>query len=509
MVGQDRPVATFRAMSGFHEKKGTVMHPFSIPAITFASAIVLLPTPAQAAWETVGGYVVVPNRVMPEACNRPHNENAALKRSENRALRLPSGFKGRIEVFGHGIDLSPSASLQGGGSVTFYAKKSGVTNNARGCGTIGSVVLDVSIPDGATGSRTIVIGSERIAVQLVRPAMGALLWASQTSAGGSRPPSSPPVSAPPGTPPPPPPPVYENPSNCTPPSCNPGGGMMAALSGASGSTGVSVNMGPVRLPAGMGSCLNDIGGQFLLNGPTLMLTLPRSRFTAEVRNCLALPLYLQARVNAAAVDIDHPGTSFERELDRAESYPAPTFARHSGISGPDMVATNRDFFRIGLLAAFLSEFAGERRFVFRPTSGAINELVLIVRTDPANGVGFISPIVSGPRLSSTLTVAFELQNAPAPAATIEWRLRALSGMTPAQCFRSEFGSLVLSTKIGQLPLTATEAAGCGTARFALDIGVQVPSVGGGAFSAPYGRTIEFVPGVSQATVNLRLQPKLR
>ncbi|MCR5871217.1 MULTISPECIES: hypothetical protein [unclassified Sphingomonas] len=360
------------------------MTPIKLALCLGAAGIATLSSaPAKAEWESIKRYEHLGSQFQnPDRCRQTHDREAALRRSQGTVLRLPAGFQDRIEVFGHLIDMSPSAGIEGGsGSVQLYHKYSGFANNGRGCGAIGSVILTVNLPRDATGRRTFVVGSERITVDIVRPTLSALNWSSRTNTG--RPTVSTPAPAPTSGPTPTPLPG-RNPvtivsGNCPPGSgCGSGTGSGVIVTGPSGSTAITPG-GGVNLPDAMGSCIRQIGGDINFASRSMTVTLPRNRSGAGVRECLLRPLYIEADVTSAALHIDHDGSIGERDRKRAASYVPPTYGTYALLGGPTVLPIDRDFFRLTLLPAMVDSFRGERSYTISPLTSGGNPLTLIVR----------------------------------------------------------------------------------------------------------------------------------
>ena len=145
---------------------------FSVLAM--AVGALSLAAPAHAAWESIG------------AC--PTSGFVKLKASERQALRIAAGFEGEIEVFGHLLDTVRDVNLTGitGREISVVRGDSGFVNGGAGvvgrtgpnfC-ALGSLVVKVKIPAAAArGTRgTLVIGGERISVEVVSPTFSSA-WA--------------------------------------------------------------------------------------------------------------------------------------------------------------------------------------------------------------------------------------------------------------------------------------------------------------------------------------------
>ncbi|MCW3835077.1 hypothetical protein ACFQ1E_01535 [Sphingomonas canadensis] len=458
-------------------------------------AMLAMPTAAQARWESISAFPRDPNR----NCDEPHERGAVLLASANRPLAIQPGFVGEIEIYGQGIDLSPSASMQRQGSARKIRTTLGAVNAARWCGSIGSIVVRIDVPFSATGTDTLIVGSERIPV-VYRPAFAVTQqWASQTFAGRSTVPNAPPPRPVPAPPPPPPPPATitnDRSGGCVLNGPCPGGGTGGFIvTGPSGSTS-SIN-GAATLPAGIGSCIEDIGGAIDLNGTTLTITLPRQRGNAAARTCLLRPVHINIGLFQPAVDLFVRQMSSVQFRSMANAYVPPRYPGISRLSGPAMDAEDRNFFSVSIPQTYLDSFVGERRITIRDSAGTLNGITLVLRTDPRNGIAMIAPIPAT-RTSTEIPVAFDLGEIAPAAVPVIWTLRALDGGSVTACFRAGTGRLNATGLTNRFTLPATDAEGCAARRFELRIAVERQAGAGGLFDAPYGQSIEFAGGTVTA-----------
>jgi len=72
-----------------------------------------------------------------------------LLASQGRPLRVATGARATLEIFGHGIDLARGVTLENapaGVTATFQGGTGGAANAGRRCGAIGSVKLLLDAP---------------------------------------------------------------------------------------------------------------------------------------------------------------------------------------------------------------------------------------------------------------------------------------------------------------------------------------------------------------------------
>lgn len=449
--------------------------------------------PAFAQWETVHGHALETG----ERCPSQHQVSPQLRRSDNRPLNVPAGFKGEIEIYGHGVDLIRDVEVPGERWAKFARGVGGAENATRGCGSIGSLVvaLDVAYTE-AAATRTLRFGDQTMQIRIVKPSITGTIWSDQTFDGRSTLPSNSPPR-PPATPvstagPP------RSRNNGT--GCGQGGGTgcsggssMRAVGGGGSATPFD---SPPRLEDGIGSCLEELGGgaQLSPDDRTLTLTLPSARSEQWDIPCLTRPIFFNLKMNEPSDDVDGFRDSiqgqFRQNPGKAVDPPRYTGAP-SGFTGPTALADpDRDYQSLRMTAAFARTFVGEQTITLRPPAGsAASTLTLVLRTDPANGIRDVEGVpFTGNRFSSDIEVRFDLLTGHAIDDAV-WRVRGVAGSNPGACFASTSGTVSsFSSGIGKFKLRSTEAQGCANARFAVDI---APESGGHFNSQLLSRTVEF------------------
>ncbi|NHK27040.1 hypothetical protein FF098_003865 [Parvularcula flava] len=144
------------------------MRPFRKPAALLAAlsglaAVTMAFSPAHASWEKIG--------IAEDAACASPLAGGNFFSSKSRPLRIRPGTTKNIEVYGHGLDLSRTASMSGitGGSASAFGGRGGAENAARGCGGIGSMRLQIRVAENADpGDKgTLIVGDQRIPVEIV------------------------------------------------------------------------------------------------------------------------------------------------------------------------------------------------------------------------------------------------------------------------------------------------------------------------------------------------------
>lgn len=269
------------------------------------SAIALgLPTPALANWESIS---LIPQNA-PDRCTGDQSSGVLLIRaSENRPLRMAAGSKIAVEVFGHGIDLPRTFSMDGA-SVSWQGSNGGPANVARRCGAIGSVKLFISLPNptastAQAGDRAteLVIGDTRIPVTIILPTnYNRFAWhsASGRSDGAALAPrtagSAPngPVAIPAGQSPAPPQITFQSGPSCQETQTCGGGGTTGFIAGGPrGSTGAASR--DTFKQRSLDQCIRGRGGDARIVGNRLEIMLPDDR-GGDVRDCLTRPSFADA-----------------------------------------------------------------------------------------------------------------------------------------------------------------------------------------------------------------------
>lgn len=450
-------------------------------------------TPALARWETANGAAIPPG----VQCGAPHTSNPDLRASDGRPFEVPAGFSNEIEIYGQGIDLSPSIAASGlpGLTATISRKVSGADNAVRGCGAIGSVVVRIvtqpSVP-AVTGS--LAIGTETFPLRIINASISGDTWsdatmrrasssaATSTGAGGSTP-ASPLISTSGGV-------------GCGPNICPPGGGGAQSFGGIAGTTALSRTP---DYPSGIGECIDDFGGSAELSGPnsvtrsTLTLVLPRARGAAELA-CLVRPAIFEVFGTAEHGDVGgfHGGADYRYPGFNRSVLPPRYTGTTSGLVGPaPLPVPDAQVQTIAMTRDTAATFVGERTITLSSPVPRTGRLVLVLRSDPGNGIRTIQGVpFSGARVSSRIDVRFDFLAAlRAGGEAIAWCVQPISLGAPGNCFTAASGTATVTAPVGTLALTATENAGCVGARFALSIAPQAQGVP--VFTAPYAQTVLF------------------
>ncbi|ESQ93338.1 hypothetical protein ABAC460_01135 [Asticcacaulis sp. AC460] len=104
-------------------------------------------------------------------CSAPHEKQThIIWKAGQGTIRLLGKGTERLEMYGHGIDLSPSVSIPDipGASATKIESRNGAVNGARGCGNIGSIVFDVTMGSVSSARNgTLKIGSETFPIRAI------------------------------------------------------------------------------------------------------------------------------------------------------------------------------------------------------------------------------------------------------------------------------------------------------------------------------------------------------
>ncbi len=421
----------------------------------------LFATPASAAWESV-------NRT--GACSGGgHNQSAVMRAIDRRSLLLPAGFRGEMEVYGQGLDLVPDVGVSGIANAT--ARRTGGTgglaNLARGCGSIGSIIVNLILPN-TLGSvaGTLNIGGERITVTVVPQLVRNARWSLGHLAS--------------------PPPPVRPPSSGTSPCDLPGNTSNCFVSPGPGGNGSD------GWPTTVNQCVGDLdGGSATIDsaGTTMTIALPPHRGAAgdlapgNNRICLNRPIV--ATFESAPPNVD----SF------APTPGDPGFdVRSFGavIAGGDGLNTVLPVPAIPGRAAqttftptFLDTFTGSRTFTVSlgPASGAQN-LTLKINTTPSNGVlSVTAPAFPKGRTSSTMTFRVQLRNLVVRTTTtvpgigvvisetqpVVWRIVSNGPVSAQTCFAATLATAnaAAGTTLLDVPVTAIEAPACNNQRFTL------------------------------------------
>ena len=423
--------------------------------------------------------VSTPRRPESNCTKAQENDTAALWRPANGRLVIGGEGTGTLEVYGHGIDLSPDAQLTGisGGSARRIEGRGGAVNSAHGCGNIGSIVVEISLPAVRSANNgTLRIGSETIPFTATPRAALNARWDDANEANGR---AAPPPTTSTAPPPPSPPTIVNSGNNCSGPGC-PAPGPSVKMTGPGGST---VNQPDTRT---LSRCADDDGlkGEVSNFGRDLTLILPLNR-TGAIEECYRRHLLVtfQTRGINDAMTLNGP---------------SPTL----GMTAP---ATLRASFRqqenlrerAGLVTIdddVLKTFVGRRSFDIDLTPGdSTSRLKLTLKSEPAYGPKAIAAPVTLPnvgRLSSDIGLKVTAHQAAGADETYAWRLTPMDG-APGNCFAQTSGTATAPTGATtfDLPLRATEAANCTGKSFRAT--VATASVANPA-GTPFEQSVTFV-----------------
>ncbi|WP_295524934.1 hypothetical protein [Novosphingobium sp. Chol11] len=415
--------------------------------------------------------------VLPDMCR-----TAFLNASDNRPLVAAAGSLSIIEVFGHGIDLGsalPVIEGVSGEEISFVKRYNGAQNaTQRGCGPIGSIKMDVKLPDTLTTDvdAALRIGTGvRVPMRIVtRQRLTAADWSSINLRRESR---AEQAGSPLPTPPPPPPPPSTNctaVTNCT----------SVVYLGPSGSTGVS--SGPT-FERPVLSCIADLAGSAArISGADLFLTLPDLRASAAARGCFERNLPIRVSRNyAASVGTVHLTARFgEGIIVELPNVAGGTLRAFSSTPRTLTVPEDRAV-NIVLGSALGRAIVGQVRMpiiVRNPSGGQTRTLNLIVQSATGFGVERLelNPLtkpavrfntdLTGSRaigaLTGTVTNRAAVRFHLFPTESLgdyHWVLEPLGQGNPARCFTQTTGTFrptAVSERIVDVSLLRTGAAGC-------------------------------------------------
>lgn len=353
---------------------------FAVPLL-LAGALAL-PSPALAAWETIN--VLIPNT--PDRCSGNHAiGRQVLRSSDRRALRVITGARATLEIFGHGIDLNRASDIGieggfGGISAQYQGGTGGAANAARRCGTIGSIKLLLDVPPLEAGMRseaersfTLRIGSDRIPVTVRLPVDFRMRWDAYSHRSGSEPLS--PDRQAPAAPPPPPPPQLAQPGTPS-PECLTGQTTCMIVTGPPG--GGSPLSSDAFKQRSLAQCIIGKGGDARLEGNRLEILLPDGRASAAA--CFERYSFTDtSQWLVGAVDIG-PG--------RNDWQPGIRYA----ITGGNEVNVSHapedpETGRVGLSRNFALRFVGVRDFQVQGTNFAGRTLSLDLRIQSVTPYG--------------------------------------------------------------------------------------------------------------------------
>lgn len=468
-------------------------NPYKNLARVIAPMLALWSTPAFAQWETAHGYALKTG----EKCPTPHDRDPQLRRSDGGTFDIPAGFRGDIEIYGHGVDLIRTVSIPGG-FASFDRGVGGAENAARGCGAIGSIVIqfDVAYTTSA-GTGTLTFGNQTMRVRIVKPAILRTVWSPQSLRGGSTVGGG--AQGPVGAPPPPPPPPSVDTSGAN--GCGTNGqgcgGSTSVVAGGGGGNRLGSPDDPPRLADAVGGCIDELGGSAVIQGTTLTLTLPNSRNERIDIPCLTRPVFFNVEMGEVSDDVGgfRAGATNQWFVDRGRAVDPPRYSGSlNGFTGPSVVDdANRDYQALRMTAETARTFVGERRVLLSPASGfgGASPITLVLRTDPGYGINAIQVPAGSTRTGNTLEIKYDFLPFGNGSTNVFWRLRALSGAAPATCFAAVSGSNSgAGSGVGRVVLTARDVAACDNARFAIDIAPARNNAG--LFSAPFSKSAAFV-----------------
>lgn len=459
------------------------------------------PATAHAAWETAHGVAITEEGNCTGTPHNAPNQPDMIRNGDGARLRIPLGFRGAIEVYGHGIDFASRVRTVNGRQVTRERGVGGPTNLSRGCGSIGSIVVGFAISAGdRSGDDTLLIDDERIPITFFRPSITYTKWSDFSKRGQSLHPGSggggggapvntagPVVST-------------NNGQGCGPTSCNTSGGGGRVVIGRGAPSGGSTGERNPDAPSAIGKCIADVGGRLELGSSSSTITLPRSRGTADAQTCLRRPMIIESVLDDDTGDVYGPRTSgFIRPVSAPRHFMiVPDYAATpAGLTEPQPLSPeDQDFQKVAMTEDTIANFVGEVTYRIAPRSpvpGA-SDLTLTIKSDPSFGVRQLQQILFlVGRPSADFNADFTTAGTTGER-QFGWRIEQRGDRAPAACFAQTTGTVTVPAgqTSGKVPLRATEANGCATARFALVLLPLPPS--GAVTSAPYARTMEFAYG---------------
>ena len=354
----------------------------SFVAATIAGLYCVGALAAADGWETFHGTA----RPAGQNCSAPHDRNPDLRRADNRRLRLPAGFSRKVEVYGHFID-DPRfvAKVYGTGTANRAGGVGGAVNGARGCGNIGSVLVNIDVPaEAAADNSELRIGAggddwhARIPVKIVPLSVKSVGWAAQTLRGGStflavgvRTPPPGPVGPPLETPRL----AGSSVAGCSGNNCPQSAGSAVLPDGPG--AGVISTVGN-ELPDAIGGCIDDIGGSARIDGNLLTLNMPADRRAAAVMACLRRPMILEYKVHFP--DLDTGAVGFDQTSGVPLKAPAPHVAPPQ-LTGPTLPVGEDRFRLFRFTDEFLTNATGTQRInIAGPGNITTQTLTISVRT---------------------------------------------------------------------------------------------------------------------------------
>jgi hypothetical protein len=335
-----------------------------------------------------------------------------------------------------------------GASARRVEGRGGGVNGARGCGNIGSIIVEVTLPAVRSANNgTLRIGSETIPFTATPRVAQNVEWDDANRADGR---ASPPPTTSTAPPPPPPPRSVNNGAPCTGPGC-PGPGNSLKMLPNSGSTATLPDTR--TLPR----CADDNGLKAEISnaGHDLTMTLPANR-TGAIEECYNRHLLVRFVTKGVGDAMTLNG-------------PSPTL----GMTAP---AALRASFRqqdnlkdkAGLITIdddVLKTFVGRQSFDIDITPGSSTaRLKLTLKSEPGYGPKAIAAPVINPnigRMSSDMVVRVTTYQAAGANEAFAWQLTPTDG-APGNCFAQTSGNITATTGATtfDIPLHATEAANC-------------------------------------------------
>lgn len=434
--------------------------------------------PAEAGVESA--YYGATRPLLPGECQQTQDRGDARWRpSQGRLVIVGQGYVA-IEFFGHFFDMIKEARITGmpGAEARIYEGYNGATNNGRGCGAIGSVVVTLKFDQLSGPNNGILhLDDQQIPITLKPWSIISTTWEEEYARSSS----SSPATAPSGTVAQPNPITIETGANCDPSSCGGGGTTTYVMS----SPGVAGGGGSQRATNFLG-CAIKHGLAYNRNSspPTLTITLPAVR-SGAIETCFNERRleFRQGYWPLAPGEHFAAGTSYT--LGRT-----PTRLNVSANGGLPLrnntnleaVAKDREFeiYGFNLAPDFLKNFVGRKSYTINPDPGG--NLTLELVSSPEYGVkalaGPLYPQNVG-RLSSAVNVRLTPHNATAANQPFAWKVTA-SGIAPETCFEQVSGSV--TPPAGQatvvVTLTATEREVCVGKSFTVNVYPQALALSG-------------------------------
>ncbi len=438
-------------------------------------------------------------------CTKPYNDAATAVWSEGevRVLKLTNEGKVQFEVFGHWIDTwhnRPNKIDAKGIEARYLAGISGTVNNLRGCGAIGSAIIELTIPEGNKELKfgeLIIADARKFFIELHPLEVHDLKWDNSNQADGTHNDGSssyaqrlaayqqnlPALTA-----------AYQTCLQERQAQVDAYNARVAAAA-ASGDKMVTLPGGPrfkvCREPKppqevtnrGSNRTLPSCGDRFGLIGLVqdnyIDITLPSSGITQE---CAQKPLPLEFSWNwpwmsltqgssIASGDIVAPINYLPASFTITGTGPLPRIVVPSGQRSIGSGEVNVQF-----NAQDLTQLVGE--YERRITHDQGSSATLVIRSTPNYGVARLAgPLfqnlsgAAGTRTASTGRLTMTSVQATKQGQVFKW---TLAGASAAQCFRSTNGTLppTSNTSSVTFEIEATNQANCDGQTFTVTIGPQ-------------------------------------